>query len=56
MSSESTEFTRRSFKWIKSETGTTYLCPVDAIKGRSLSADEELSAVCVDESLSPHND
>lgn len=56
MASESTEFTRQSFKWIKSESGATYLCPVDAIKGRSHLADEELSAVCVDESLSPHND
>lgn len=56
MASEYTEFRRQSFKWIKGESGTTYICPVEALKGRSDLSDEELSAVCVDESLNPQND
>ncbi|MBC8875981.1 MAG: hypothetical protein H8E44_41685 [Planctomycetes bacterium] len=56
MPNETAEFSRQSFKWVKAETGTTYLCPVDVIKGRSDLTDEELSVLCIDESLSPHND
>ena len=50
MASETYEFSRQSFKWIKSESGTTYLCPVEAIRGRSRLSEDELSTVCVDES------
>ena len=56
MANDYTEFRRQSFKWIKAESGTTYVCPVEAIKGRSNLSEEELSSVCMDESLNPQND
>jgi len=56
MTSQPAEFSRRSFKWIKAQSGTTYLCPVEALAGRSGLPEEEMRAVCVNESLSPHND
>ena len=56
MASESADFTRQSFKWIRSDSGTSYLCPVEAIQGRSGLTEEELNAVCVNESLNPQND
>jgi hypothetical protein len=56
MAIETTHFSRKNFKWIRSESGTTYLCPVDAIRGRNDLSEEELSTLCMDESLSPHND
>ena len=39
--------------WVKSDTGNTYLCPagVDA----SSATDEELRALCVEESNNPQN-
>lgn len=42
------------YTWVKSETGTTYLCPV----GEDLSgaSDEELRARCLNESHNPQND
>jgi hypothetical protein len=56
MANEPTAFSRQSFKWIKSESGTTYLCPVDVIRGRNDLTEGELSALFMNESLSPHND
>lgn len=56
MANEPAEFSRQSFKWIKADSGTTYLCPVDAIRGRSNLTEEELDTLCANESLSPHND
>jgi hypothetical protein len=45
------------YEWIKSEaTGTSYLCPVGSIKDKASATDEELKAVCVDESNNPQND
>ena len=44
------------FVWIRSESGSTYLCPASAAAGMTTSSDEELSAIGVDESLNPHND
>ncbi|MEE4270560.1 MAG: hypothetical protein V2I67_02730 [Thermoanaerobaculales bacterium] len=40
--------------WIKSDSGSTYLCPA----GRNLTgaSDEELRALCVEESSNPQND
>ena len=48
---------RMGYEWIKSETsGTSYLCPVVSIKDKQSATDEELKAVCVDESTNPQND
>jgi hypothetical protein len=45
------------YEWIKSEaTGNSYLCPVGSIKDKENATDEELKAVCVDESTNPQND
>ena len=45
------------YEWIKSEdTGNSYLCPVGSIKDKKNATDEELKAVCVDESANPQND
>ena len=40
--------------WVKSESGSTYLCP--AGQDFSNASDEELRAHCVDESFNPQND
>ncbi|MCU0692123.1 MAG: hypothetical protein MUF54_12035 [Polyangiaceae bacterium] len=43
-------------KWIRAKSGTTYLCPVDAL-GRIRTDDEDkLRLICVDESQNPQND
>ena len=45
------------YEWIKSEaTGNSYLCPVGSIKDKATATDEDLKAVCVDESNNPQND
>ena len=31
MSADVSSFSRQSFKWIKADSGHTYLCPVDAL-------------------------
>ena len=56
MVNAATDFTRQSFKWIKAESGTTYLCPADAVAGHGNLTEQELSKICVDESLNPQND
>ncbi len=40
--------------WVKSESGSTYLCPAD--RDFSGASEQELRAHCVDESLNPQND
>jgi hypothetical protein len=40
--------------WVKSESGTTYLCP--AGEDFSNASEEELRDRCVDESHNPQND
>ncbi len=40
--------------WVKSESGSTYLCPTG--QDFSGASDDELRAHCVDESLNPQND
>jgi len=40
--------------WVKSESGSTYLCPTD--RDFSDASEEELRAHCIDESANPHND
>lgn len=47
---------RKGFEWIKGKSGTSYLCPVGKIKNKERASEDELRALCVDESQNPHND
>ena len=47
---------RVNFKWIKAESGSTYLCPVNILNRLGTLTDEQLRTLCVDESANPHND
>lgn len=44
-----------SVQWIKAESGNTYLCPVNSLKRLSNPNEDQLRMICVEESLSPHN-
>jgi hypothetical protein len=43
-------------KWIKAQSGNTYLCPVDALSRLDSPNEEDLKKICVDESDNPHNE
>jgi hypothetical protein len=45
-----------SVRWIKAESGNTYLCPVDALKRIENPTEEQLKSICVEESMNPQND
>jgi hypothetical protein len=45
-----------SMKWIKAESGTTYLCPAEALSGVSNLDENQLMSMCVNESENPQND
>ena len=45
-----------SVKWIKSDSGNTYLCPVEALKRIDDPSEDQLKLICVDESMNPQND
>ena len=45
-----------SVKWIKAESGSTYLCPVDALKRLKNPSEADLKNICVDESENPQTD
>jgi len=45
-----------SVKWIKAETGNTYLCPVAALDRLDNPTEEQLKMICVDESVNPQNE
>lgn len=45
-----------SVKWIKADSGHTYLCPVAALSRIDNPTEEDLKKICVDESDNPHND
>jgi hypothetical protein len=45
-----------SVKWIKAQSGNTYLCPVDALKRLANPSEEQLRTICVDESENPQTD
>jgi hypothetical protein len=46
-----------SLKWIKAPSGSTYLCPLEAVsKLQHEPSEEELKIMCVDESKNPQND
>jgi hypothetical protein len=56
MSDELSEFKRElGVKWIKAESGNTYLCPVAALKRLDNPTEDQLKMICVDESQDPHN-
>ena len=43
-------------KWIKAESGNTYLCPVAALDRIKNATEDQLKMICVDESKNPQND
>ena len=43
-------------KWVKGESGRTYLCPVDALNRLGNPSEDQLKTICVDESENPQND
>ena len=43
-------------KWVKSDSGATYLCPVDALSRMKSPSEEDLKKICVNESENPQND
>jgi len=45
-----------SVKWIKGQSGATYLCPVDALSRMDNPTEDDLKKICVDESQNPQND
>jgi hypothetical protein len=51
------EFKRElSVKWIKADSGSTYLCPVNALDKLSNPTEDQLRMICVEESSNPQND
>jgi hypothetical protein len=57
MPEELNEFKRElGVKWIKSDSGSTYLCPVESLKRLENPTDEQLKMICVDESANPQNE
>jgi hypothetical protein len=47
---------RVNLKWIKADSGNTYLCPVNALDRLDAPTEDQLKLICVDESENPHND
>lgn len=45
-----------ALKWIKADSGNTYLCPVAALNKLQSPTEEDLKKICIDESLNPQND
>jgi hypothetical protein len=43
-------------KWIKAKSGTTYLCPVNALERLKDPDEADLKKICVDESENPQNE
>jgi hypothetical protein len=43
-------------KWVKAESGTSYLCPLAALQRLDNPDENELKKICVDESQNPQND
>ena len=51
------EFKREiSVKWIKGESGTTYLCPTKSLGRLDNPTEDDLKRICVDESDNPQNE
>ncbi len=45
-----------SVRWIKADSGSTYLCPVNALDKLSNPTEDQLRMICVEESSNPQND
>ena len=43
-------------KWIRGESGQSYLCPADAFDRIENPTEDDLKKICVDESDNPQND
>ena len=43
-------------RWVKTESGATYLCPVDALDRIENPSEKDLQMICVNESENPQND
>ena len=57
MALELNEFKRElGVQWIKSDSGTTYLCPVASLQRLDNPTEEQLKLICVDESENPQNE
>ena len=41
-------------RWIKADSGKTYLCPAQAVDVDTTS-DKQLQSICIDESMNPQN-
>jgi len=54
------EYTNRkqsiSLKWIKAESGCTYVCDAEALSQLNNPSEDELRRICMDESGNPQND
>ncbi len=44
-----------SVKWIKADSGNTYLCPLKALERLNNPTEDQLKMICVDESSDPQN-
>jgi len=57
MKNDIEEFKREvGVKWIKAESGTSYLCPTTSFERLNNPSEDELKKICVDESQNPQND
>lgn len=57
MNDELKEFKKElNVKWVKGESGNTYLCPVKALSRLDKPREQDLKAICVDESANPQNE
>ena len=56
MSSNDTFRPQIGVKWIKSDSGTTYLCPATALDRYPNYTEQDLRSLCLDESENPQND
>lgn len=45
-----------ALKWIKADSGNTYLCPVASLDKLQSMTEEDLKKICVEESANPQND
>mgnify|MGYP003574563520 FL=1 len=43
-------------KWVKADSGTSYLCPAGSFARLTNPTEAELKKICVDESQNPQND
>jgi hypothetical protein len=43
-------------KWVKAESGNTYLCPSASLNRLDNPSEDDLQMICVDESMNPQNE